>query len=103
MSQQGKFTFRNRGVCLWLGSVLVVAAILLASGKRGWWIWCFLGMLFIGDAARSRQMRGVLHTFEHGRRRWWRFDPLYLTMYEGCCLWAGVILLATMGLGFMLF
>ncbi len=88
---------------LWLLCVVAVGLFLLASRERGWWIWGMVGALFILDASRSRQMRGVLHAFEHGRRSWWRFDPLYLTMYEGCCLWAGVILVATTCLGFMLF
>ena len=103
MSEPRKFTFKDRGVRLWLGSVLIVALVLLASRERGWWFWGVLGTMFLIDVAQNRQIRRTLLWMEDGQRRFGRFDLPYLTMYEGCCLWAGVILLVTMVIGFILF
>jgi len=100
MSPTGKFTLKDQGVRLWLLGVFAVGLFLLASRERGWWIWGILGLSFFRDLSWSRQW---FRRTADGRWSKWGTGPEYLTTYEGCRLWAGVILLATMGIGFILF
>jgi hypothetical protein len=101
MREPRKFTLKDQGVRLWLLCIVAIALIMLASRERGWWIWGMVGWLFHFDLLfweRDWFGRNAV-----GRCNLWGLGPPYLTRHEGCLLWAGVILQATVCLGFLLF
>jgi hypothetical protein len=86
MEDRDVFTFRNRGIVLWLAGVLLVSLVIGAVSPPAFWL-APIGILFI-------IVGGLAHSFRTEQWYTWERWELRLNWFEGWAASTGGVLFA---------